>query len=45
MRKTRVDEIPQVFNILKGELHLIGPRAEWNKLTQEYEKQIPYYNQ
>jgi lipopolysaccharide/colanic/teichoic acid biosynthesis glycosyltransferase len=45
MRKTRIDEIPQVFNILKGELHLIGPRAEWNKLTQEYEKQIPYYNQ
>jgi lipopolysaccharide/colanic/teichoic acid biosynthesis glycosyltransferase len=45
MRKTRIDEIPQVFNIIKGELHLIGPRAEWNKLTQEYEKQIPYYNQ
>jgi lipopolysaccharide/colanic/teichoic acid biosynthesis glycosyltransferase len=45
MRKTRVDEIPQVFNMLKGELHLIGPRAEWNKLTQEYEKEIPYYNQ
>jgi lipopolysaccharide/colanic/teichoic acid biosynthesis glycosyltransferase len=45
MRKTRIDEIPQVLNMLKGELHLIGPRAEWNKLTQEYEKQIPYYNQ
>ena len=45
MRKTRIDEIPQLFNILKGELHLIGPRAEWNMLTKDYEKQIPYYNQ
>ena len=45
MRKTRIDEIPQIFNILRGELHLIGPRAEWNKLTKEYEKEIPFYNQ
>ena len=45
MRKTRIDEVPQVFNILRGEAHLIGPRAEWNKLTCEYEKEIPYYNQ
>jgi lipopolysaccharide/colanic/teichoic acid biosynthesis glycosyltransferase len=44
MRKTRIDELPQVFNILKGDIHLIGPRAEWDKLTQEYEKEIPYYN-
>jgi lipopolysaccharide/colanic/teichoic acid biosynthesis glycosyltransferase len=45
MRKTRIDELPQIFNILKGDINLIGPRAEWNKLTQEYEKEIPYYNQ
>jgi len=45
MRKTRIDELPQLFNILKDDISLIGPRAEWNKLTQEYEKQIPYYNQ
>jgi lipopolysaccharide/colanic/teichoic acid biosynthesis glycosyltransferase len=45
MRKTRIDEIPQFINILKGEVSLIGPRAEWDKLTIEYEKQIPYYNQ
>ena len=44
MRKTRIDEIPQVLNILNNEIHLIGPRAEWIKLTQEYEKEIPYYN-
>ena len=45
MRQTRIDEIPQVFNILKGEISLIGPRAEWNKLVSEYENEIPYYNQ
>jgi lipopolysaccharide/colanic/teichoic acid biosynthesis glycosyltransferase len=45
MRKTRIDELPQVFNILKGQMSLIGPRAEWNKLTVDYEKQIPYYSQ
>ena len=45
MRKTRIDELPQLFNILKDDISLIGPRAEWNKLVQEYEEEIPYYNQ
>jgi len=45
MRRYRIDEIPQIFNVFRGELHLIGPRAEWNKLTVEYEKEIPFYNQ
>ena len=45
MRKTRIDELPQIFNILKDDISLIGPRAEWNKLVQEYEEEIPYYNQ
>ena len=45
MRKTRLDELPQMWNILKGEMHLIGPRAEWIELVENYEKSIPYYNQ
>lgn len=45
MRKTRVDELPQMINVLKGEMHLIGPRAEWNELVKNYEEQIPYYNE
>jgi len=45
LRKRRIDELPQLLNILKGEMSLTGPRAEWNKLVQEYEKKIPYYNQ
>lgn len=45
MRKMRIDELPQLINVLKGDMHLIGPRAEWNVLTNEYEKQIPYYQE
>jgi len=46
MRKTRIDEIPQVFNIFKGEMALIGPRPErlyW--IEKDFENKIPYYNQ
>ena len=45
MRKTRLDEIPQYKNIFKGDMHLIGPRAEWDILVKNYEQQIPYYNE
>ncbi len=45
MRKTRIDEIPQAINILKNEMHLIGPRAEWSILVKDYEDEIPYYNE
>ncbi len=45
MRKMRIDELPQVRNIIKGEMHLIGPRAEWHELVDNYEKQIPYYHE
>lgn len=43
MRKTRIDELPQIFNILKGEMSFVGPRPEWDKLGKEYEKELPYY--
>lgn len=44
MRKTRLDELPQMWNIIKGDMHLIGPRAEWSELVEKYEKEIPFYN-
>ena len=45
MRKTRIDELPQFWNILKGEMHLVGPRAEWDILSDDYGLKIPNYKQ
>lgn len=45
MRKTRIDEIPQLINILKGDMSLIGPRPERPEYAIELQKQIPFYNQ
>lgn len=44
MRKTRIDELPQLWNVLKGEMSFIGPRPERMVFIKELEKQIPYYN-
>jgi len=44
MRKMRIDELPQLFNILRGDMHLIGPRAEWDILVKKYEEVIPNYH-
>ena len=41
IRKSRIDEIPQLINILKGEMTLIGPRPEIPKLTLEFNEQYP----
>ena len=40
MRKTRVDEIPQLWNIVKGNMSLVGPRPERPVFCQEFEKRI-----
>lgn len=44
MRKTRIDELPQLWNVIKGDLHIIGPRAEWDELVKKYEKKWPFYH-
>lgn len=43
LRKTRLDEIPQVWNVLKGEMSMIGPRPERPEFVEELAKQIPFY--
>lgn len=43
IRKIRVDELPQFFNVLKGEMALIGPRPEQESFVKQFEKEIPFY--
>lgn len=43
IRKTRIDEIPQMFNILKGEMSLVGPRPERAHFVEMLSKEIPLY--
>jgi lipopolysaccharide/colanic/teichoic acid biosynthesis glycosyltransferase len=43
LRKSRIDELPQIINILKGEMSWIGPRPEAATLAEWYESQLPFY--
>ena len=44
LRKWRIDELPQMFNILKGDMSWIGPRPEARELAEDYARTVPFYD-
>lgn len=45
IRKTRLDELPQIYNVLKGEMSFVGPRPERPEFTRQLRNSIPYYTE
>ncbi|HBE44332.1 MAG TPA: sugar transferase, partial [Deltaproteobacteria bacterium] len=44
IRLARIDEMPQMWNVLKGEMSVIGPRALMVEEVEEFEKKVPYFS-